>query len=183
MKGYSSVVENRRVGAGRSPLEIEFENIYPVLRAKVLRFVRFRAGWLDCEEMADAVIERLWVRLRGPRPAVREIEAMAIAIAANVVKDAVKKKRPVYTEDIVGLATRLGAWITGDQDGYLDLLAAVGQLEPDLREALGLVFFDEQSVVQAARILRVGRGVVRRRVDRALAELRRMLVDRPPGQT
>ncbi|MFJ4103707.1 RNA polymerase sigma factor [Amycolatopsis japonica] len=183
MKGYSSVVEDRRVGAGRSPLEIEFERIYPVLRAKLLGFVTVRAGGLDCEEIVDAVIERLWRRLCGPRPAVRKIEAMAFAIATNLVKDAIKKKRPVYTDDIVGLATGLDTWTVGGQDGYLDLLAAVEQLEPDLREALSLVFFAEQSAVQAARILGVGRGVVRRRVNRALVELRRMLVARPPGRT
>ncbi|OOC01095.1 RNA polymerase sigma factor [Amycolatopsis azurea] len=177
------MVDDRRVETDRSPLQREFEKIYPVLRAKILRFVKFRAGWLDCDEMADAVLERLWQRLRDSRPAVREIEAMAIAIAANVVKDAVKKKRPVYTDDIAGLEKRPSAWITGDRDGHIDLLAAIEQLEPHLREALSLVFFDEQSVVQAARILRVGRGVVRRRIDRALEKLRRLLADRPPGQT
>jgi DNA-directed RNA polymerase specialized sigma24 family protein len=155
--------------------------MYPVLRAKVHRFARYRAGWLDCDEIADTVIERLWERIRGPGSAVRDLEAMAIAIASNVVKDAIKKKRPVYTGDIAGFAGRAGFGPMIDRDRGLDLLAAIGRLEPELREPLTLVHLDEQSVVQAARILGVGRGVVRRRVERALAELRRLLGDGPPG--
>ncbi|MEU4252702.1 sigma factor-like helix-turn-helix DNA-binding protein [Amycolatopsis sp. NPDC026612] len=155
--------------------------MYPVLRARVHRFARYRAGWLDCDEIADAVIERLWERIRGPGTAVRELEAMAIAIASNVVKDAIKKKRPLYTEDIAGLVSGAAFGPLPDRDRFLDLLAAIGRLEPELREPLMLVYLDELSVVQAARVLRVGRDVVRRRVERALAELRRLLGDGPPG--
>ncbi|WP_410625915.1 RNA polymerase sigma factor [Amycolatopsis sp. cmx-8-4] len=156
--------------------------IYPVLRAKIHRFARFRADWLDCDEITDAVIERLWERVRGRGPAVRELEAMAIAIASNVVKDAIKKKRPVYTDDIASVTTGFDLLGTaGDQEGRLDLRDAIEALEPALKESLKLVHIDELSMVQAAAVLGVGRGVVRRRVDRALAELRRLLEDRPPG--
>ncbi len=107
---------------------------------------------------------------------------MAIAIASNVVKDAIKKKRPVYTDDIASVTTGFDLLGTaGDQEGRLDLRDAIEALEPALKESLKLVHIDELSMVQAAAVLGVGRGVVRRRVDRALAELRRLLEDRPPG--
>jgi RNA polymerase sigma factor (sigma-70 family) len=177
------VVDDQRVTKGRNPLEKEFEKIYPALHAKVYRFARFRAGWLDCDEITDTVIERLWERVHGRGVAIRELEAMAIAIASNVVKDAIKKKRPVYTDDIASLATGFDLLGTGgDQEGRLDLRNAIEALEPHLKEALKLVHIDELSIVDAAAVLGVGRGVVRRRVDRALAELRRLLEDRPPDQ-
>lgn len=177
------MVDDQRVTKGRSPLEKEFEKIYPVLHAKIYRFARFRAGWLDCDEITDTVIERLWKRVHGRDATIRELEAMAIAIASNVAKDAIKKKRPVYTDDIASLATGFDLLGTaGDQEGRLDLRDAIEALEPRLKEALKLVHIDELSTVQAAVVLGVGRGVVRRRVDRALAELRRLLGDCPPGQ-
>jgi DNA-directed RNA polymerase specialized sigma24 family protein len=81
--------------------------------------------------------------------------------------------------EIVDVAPAASPWVPGDQDG---LLVMIEELEPDLKEVLKLVCLDEQSVVQAARILGVGRGVVRRRLDRALAEIRKMLTELPPGQ-
>jgi RNA polymerase sigma factor (sigma-70 family) len=176
------VVDDRRVKEGINALERGFEEIYPVLRAKVFRFVRSRAGWLDCDEITDVAIERLWWRMCGPEAAVENIEAMAIAIAANALKDAIKKRRPLRTVEFVDVATEAGSWVAGDRDGRLALLAAIEKLEPDLKEVVKLVYLDEQSMVQAARVLGVGRGVVRRRLDRAFVKIRQTLTEPPPGQ-
>ncbi|MCR6490751.1 RNA polymerase sigma factor [Amycolatopsis sp. OK19-0408] len=158
----------------RKLLEKNFERSYPDLRAKVLRYVGSRAGGLDCEDIADAVLERLWKRLCRTGPAVRDPEAMAIAIAANVVKDALKKIRPLYTDDVAGIAAGFG-FADGGHEDRLDLLTAIEALAPPLREALKLVVLDDQPVARAARILGVDRGVVERRLAKALCELRRRL--------
>ena len=111
-KGNPGVSIERHRKSGRKLLEKSFEQIYPDLRAKVLRYVNSRGGGLDCEDIADAVIERLWKRMCRTGAAVKQPEAMAITIAANLVKDARKKSRPVYTDKVAEIVAGFGLTTT-----------------------------------------------------------------------
>lgn len=143
----------------------------------VLAYCRRHAP--SCDEAPDVAQEAFLRFVRSGRsPVEGKPLAYLLTIARNLCIDASRAKRPPAVPLDVDVPDRSpgadpAAACAGSEVGGL-----IGALDPELREVVELRFDQGFKVGEIAQVLGVSRFAVNRRLNRALAELRRGLEGR-----
>lgn len=143
----------------------------------VLAYCRRHAP--SCDEAPDVAQEAFLRFVRSGRsPIEGKPLAYLLTIARNLCIDASRAKRPPAVPLDVDVPDRSpgadpAAACAGSEVGGL-----IGALDPELREVVELRFDQGFKVGEIAQVLGVSRFAVNRRLNRALAELRRGLEGR-----
>lgn len=158
------------------------DQLYPV----IYRYVRFR---LDdeqaCEDITSEVFLRFLNALRQPTRPIEDARAWMLGTASNLVHDhyRLKYRRPVENldghENLVSPAVTEG--IVERRFSYHELRGAMGKLTLDQQNVLALRFTQELSLEETAQIVGKSINAVKVLQFRALAALRRLLVEDTKG--
>ena len=163
---------------------VRFECIFRGTRTDLLAYLARRAG--NPEEAADLLAETYlvaWRRLDAIPPG-DQARLWLFGVARNLLKKGASRRRT--TDELVRrLAIELGAAqqsreATSDRRGDL-VLRALAQLEDRDREILALSAWEDLAPREIAVVIGVPANLVRVRLHRARAKLRRRL--RPDGPT
>jgi RNA polymerase sigma-70 factor (ECF subfamily) len=127
------------------------------------------------DDLAQATLERALARWRQ-FDAGRDLAVWLLGIAHNLhVDEHRRQSRWRLLEDHEADAWAREPTPAVDVGLRLDLVAGLGRLPDDQREALLLVVVEQMSYAEAAQVLTVPAGTVMSRVSRARAQLRRLL--------
>jgi RNA polymerase sigma-70 factor (ECF subfamily) len=127
------------------------------------------------EDITQETYAKAWCGIRSLRDAA-SLRSWLLAIARNeYFQWARSLSGQVATvadppESLAGGPDPEGAALLGERDRRLR--EAVGQLEPDLREIVGLHYFQDLSLREAGAVLGIPKGTAKSRVHRALECLR-----------
>jgi RNA polymerase sigma-70 factor (ECF subfamily) len=141
---------------------------------------------LQADELLSAVTERLLKAMREVRPqTVRQFFALANQHMRWELNDLARRldERPAAVElhdELVPAPASSGSGLT---PAGRRMLAAIGDLPEDEREAFDLVRVQGLTQAEAAQVLGVSVATVRRRLNRGLWLLMERLRDLRPGQT
>jgi RNA polymerase sigma-70 factor (ECF subfamily) len=141
---------------------------------------------LQTDELLGAVAERLLKALREARPGtVRQFFALANQHMRWELNDLARRldKQPAAVELREGLVPAPASSVSGLTPAGRRMLAAIGELPEDEREAFDLVRVQGMTHVEAAQVLGVSAATVKRRLSRGLRLLAEKLADLRPGET
>jgi RNA polymerase sigma-70 factor (ECF subfamily) len=153
-----------------------FTRLYRDLHPLVARFVARRVdSRADAEELVAEVFRRLVEHLGGFDPARGSVRAWTLRIARNAIIDHYRtRKSPVALEAIAdGLCELTGPLdhlLADERAARLRSLLEAFPLET--RRLLALRYGDGLRHAEIAELLGLGEAVVRKRISRALRELR-----------
>jgi RNA polymerase sigma-70 factor (ECF subfamily) len=141
---------------------------------------------LRADELLGAVAERLLKALQAVRPqTVRQFFALANQHMRWELNDLARRldERPPAVELHEGLVPAPASSGSGLTPAGRRMLAAIGALPEEEREAFDLVRVQGMPQVEAAQVLGVSTATVRRRLSRGLRLLTEQLADLRPGDT
>lgn len=125
------------------------------------------SSWDAFDIVQDTFLEA-FLKLRGLRDNAK-FKAWLTRILVNKCYQELRgKRRMVVTERI---PEQPDSQFAGFED-RLDLLKAIGRLEPEYRLIIGLRYFQDLKVEEIADILELPAGTVKSRINRALKKLR-----------
>lgn len=101
--------------------------------------------------------------------------AYLLAIARNLCADAARQARRAPASASLDACPGLDAPDPRDEVADVELACMLARLEPELRDVIELRFGEGLKAEEAAQVLGVSRFTVRRRLKRALDQLRREL--------
>ncbi len=101
--------------------------------------------------------------------------AYLLAIARNLCADAARGARRAPANASLDAHPSLDVPDPRDEAADMELACVLARLEPELRDVIELRFDQGRKVGEAAAVLGVSRFVVRRRLKRALGQLKREL--------
>jgi RNA polymerase sigma-70 factor (ECF subfamily) len=139
---------------------------------------------LQAEELLGAVAERLLKALRAIRPqTVRQFFALANQHMRWELNDLARRldEQPAAVELREGLVPAPASSDSGLTPAGRRMLAAIGGLPAEEREAFDLVRVQGMTQVEAAQVLGVSAVTVKRRLNRGLRLLTEQLADLRPG--
>jgi RNA polymerase sigma-70 factor (ECF subfamily) len=141
---------------------------------------------LQADELLGAVAERLLKALREIRPqTVRQFFALANQHMRWELNDLARRldEQPAAVELCEGLVPEPASSGSGLTPAGRRMLAAIGDLPEDEREAFDLVRVQGVTQVEAAQVLGVAVVTVKRRLNRGLRLLTEKLGDLRPDET
>jgi RNA polymerase sigma-70 factor (ECF subfamily) len=141
---------------------------------------------LQADELLSAVTERLLKALREARPpTVRQFFGLANQHMRWELNDLARRldEHPPAVELREGLVPAPSSSDSGLSPEGRRMLAAIGELPEDEREAFDLVRVQGMTHVEAAQVLGVSAVTVKRRLNRGLRLLTEKLGDLRPGET
>jgi RNA polymerase sigma-70 factor (ECF subfamily) len=141
---------------------------------------------LQADELLGAVTERLLKALRAARPGnVRQFFGLANQHMRWELNDLARRldEQPAAVELSEGLVPAPASSGSGLSPDGRRMLAVIGDLPEDEREAFDLVRVQGMTQVDAAQILGVSTATVKRRLNRGLRLLTEQLADLRPGET
>jgi RNA polymerase sigma-70 factor (ECF subfamily) len=159
-----------------------FTRLYRELHPLVARFVARRVdSRADAEELVAEVFRRVVEHLREFDPARGSLRAWVLRIARNAVIDHYRtRKRPIALE--LDSLVLNGVQNGGVQDGPLDHMIAdertarirelLAACPDETRTLLAMRYGDGLRHAEIAELLGLGEAVVRKRISRAVRELR-----------
>lgn len=129
-------------------------------------------GYLhDWEEAEDLMIEA-FARIMAKRPRIAEgaFKAYLFRTGRNLSIRSVERRRRIKMFSVDGMEKEASdiediPQTLADEERAETLRRCLDRIEPDLREALWLVYMERMSYAQAARVM----GVKEKRIDRLLA--------------
>ena len=131
------------------------------------------------EDIVQETLMRAWRHPEVLEDEGRSPRGWLFTVARNLVIDAHRAQLARPSELLVDPPERVG--VTDGMDELLnrfELLNALDSLNPDHREVLLLVFYQDHSVAQAAQALGVPEGTVKSRCHYALRALRVLFQER-----
>lgn len=139
----------------------------------------------DADDLTQLTLERALTRWQQFDPQ-RDMVVWLLSIAHNAHLDGRRRDARMQVTDPEDLQRGVDA--AGGDPGTdvglrLDLLAALGRLAPEQREALLLVCVEQLSYAEVSVVMRIPLGTVMSRVCRARATLRRFLESPDRGGT
>jgi RNA polymerase sigma factor (sigma-70 family) len=140
---------------------------------------------LQADELLGAVTERLLKALREARPGnVRQFFGLANQHMRWELNDLARRldEQPAAVELREGLVPAPASSGSGLTPDGRRMLAAIGDLPEDEREAFDLVRVQGMTQVEAAQLLGVSTATVKRRMNRGLRLLTERLADLRPGE-
>ncbi len=140
---------------------------------------------LQADELLGAVVERLLKALRQARPAtVRQFFALASQHLRWELNDLARRldEQPAALELHEGVVPAPLSSGSGLTPGSRRMLAAIGELPEDEREAFDLVRIQGLTQAEAAEVLGVSAATVNRRLNRGLQLLLERLDDLRPSE-
>ena len=141
---------------------------------------------LQADELLGAVTERLLKALRAARPGnVRQFFGLANQHMRWELNDLARRldEQPAAVELSEGLVPAPASSGSGLSPDGRRMLAVIGDLPEDEREAFDLVRVQGMTQTEAARVLGVAAVTVKRRLNRGLRLLTEQLADLRPGET
>jgi RNA polymerase sigma-70 factor (ECF subfamily) len=141
---------------------------------------------LQTDELLGAVAERLLKALREARPGtVRQFFALANQHMRWELNDLARRldEQPAAVELREGLVPAPASSVSGLTAEGRRMLAVIGELPEDEREAFDLVRVQGMTHGEAAQVLGVSAATVKRRLSRGLRLLTERLADLRPGET
>jgi len=141
---------------------------------------------LQADELLGAVTERLLKALRAARPGnVRQFFGLANQHMRWELNDLARRldEQPAAVELSEGLVPAPASSGSGLSPDGRRMLAVIGDLPEDEREAFDLVRVQGMTQVDAAQILGVSTATVKRRLNRGLRLLTEQLADLRPGES
>lgn len=152
--------------------------LYDGLVGAIYRYVAIRVRRReDAEDLTQLVFERIVAALPRYRARGRPFEAWAFRIARNAVIDHLRRERPAEPLDEHAAWGELGPEALSMRGEEIrELRRAIANLTPEQQEALALRFAAGLSAEEAARVMGRRAGTVRGLTFRAIASLRRHLI-------
>jgi RNA polymerase sigma-70 factor (ECF subfamily) len=156
----------KRLGSG---IASEFESFYRAHAGRVLAYALRRTSWAMAEEVVSETFLAAWRRFESvPKDPVPWL----LATAANVLRNQMRSASRLHA-----LEARLGNVPTNpDTPSWDGAETSVPQLLVDLsprdREAIRLLYWDELTMAEAARVLGCSRGSLSVRMFRVRRKLR-----------
>jgi RNA polymerase sigma-70 factor (ECF subfamily) len=138
---------------------------------------------LQCDELLDAVVERLLKALREARPAtVKQFFALASQHMRWELNDMARRfdEQPANVElreEVMPAPASSGSGLSQDARR---MLAAIEGLPEDEREVFDLIRVQGTTMVEAAQVLNVSTRTIQRRLNRGLVLLAERLSDLRP---
>jgi RNA polymerase sigma factor (sigma-70 family) len=139
---------------------------------------------LQAEELLGAVAERLLKAMREVRPhTVRQFFALANQHMRWELNDLARRldERPPAVKLCEGAVAAADSSGSGLSPDGLRMLAAIGDLPEEIREAFDLVRVQGVTHMEAAQVLGVSVATVKRRLNRGLQLLAEQLADLHPN--
>lgn len=144
---------------------------------------RFLVRLGACEPELDDLTQEVFLTMLSSLPEFRAESKMStwlFGVAVRVARRQVAREAYRPMDGLEG-EPHVAAAAEADPSELRELSdrvrAGVGRLSPALREAFVLRHLEERSVAEAARILDVPEGTVRRRAHEAREQIRRLLID------
>jgi RNA polymerase sigma-70 factor, ECF subfamily len=159
-----------RVAAGdRDSFAAVSERFLRPVYTEALRVVGDAAG---AEDVAQEVFERVWRAAGRFDPDRGSAAAWICTIARNRARDHVRVRRPIPMAETPEVVDPTGPDGSAEREAAaLDVHAAVAELDPDLRQLIGLAYWHGLSQSEIAERLDLPLGTVKTRTRRALAQL------------
>lgn len=163
-----------------------FSTLYHRCYARVYNYVRYRVDDdATAEELCGSIFERLLNALTGYRPDRASFITWLFAIARNALNDHYRRQRLRRYIPLDAILQRPDPQLTPEEKVVRDeettrLLKALGKLEPQERDLLGLKFAAGLNNRQIAGVTGLSESNVGVRVYRAIQKLRSACTDNPP---
>lgn len=177
-------ITNAEISNVGSTLELaELEQLVHVHSRRLHNFIRRRIG--NPEDVEDIVQDTLVeaIRFRDRFHGQSRPETWLFGIAMNLVRNYYKRQKVrqifdyVETDEFADDAARGPAERAESQQTMHRLSDALGDLPPDARKVIHLVFNEEMTYEEAAAELGIPVGTVRSRISRARVHLKQLGLD------
>lgn len=157
--------------------EEEFERLYAEHAPPLLNFLLYRTGDLAvAEDVLSDTFERVFVARRRFDPRRASEKTWVYSIALNRLRDHMRRQA-AELRALEAVAHDAGDHTAGT--GTLEdrdlVLRALRELSDDHREAIALRYGADMTIPSMAKVLKLPRTTVEKRLSRALAQLRNHL--------
>lgn len=155
-----------------------FGKLYDLFVNPIYRYLYYRAGAEEAEDLAELVFLKTWENIRSYRPKNRRFSAWLFRIAHNVVVDFYRSNhfKDQLSEDIPDLRIEADSIDRAHRRFDQEILGrAMKELKDHYRQILVLKYMNDLSNEEIAQIMDRSQAALRILQFRALKSLRRVL--------
>lgn len=131
------------------------------------------------EDVAQTVFLKTWMHIKNWNSGTAKLQTWMCRVATNQCLDILKRKGPIYTENLPEMADGRASAIDNlhHQDDAAQVKAAMRSLTPSQRAAITLCYFKDLSQKEASQILGVSEKAYESLLSRARKSLRQILTE------
>lgn len=168
------------VAASQNGSSEAFGKIYDLMVDPIYRYLFFRVGEADAEDLTELVFLKAWENINSYRHGFKSFSSWIFRIAHNIVVDHYRSSRVngELTEDLADLSA--DNQIARRANNHFDsraLAQAMGKLKDNYRQVLILKFINDMSNDEICFVTGKSSAALRILQFRALKHLRRILVE------
>lgn len=155
-----------------------FGKLYDIFIDPIYRYVHYRVGAADSEDLTELVFLKSWENVRQYKKGIRSFSSWIFRIAHNVVVDHYRSRHPEdeLTEDIIDHRDEANSQKRAHQSFDQEILGkAMREIKDHYRQILILKYINDLTNDEIAYIMGRSHAALRILQFRALRSLRRVL--------
>lgn len=155
-----------------------FGKLYDIFIDPIYRYVHYRVGASDSEDLTELVFLKSWENVRQYKKGIRSFSSWIFRIAHNVVVDHYRSRHPEdeLTEDIIDHRDEANSQKRAHQSFDQEILGkAMREIKDHYRQILILKYINDLTNDEIAYIMGRSHAALRILQFRALRSLRRVL--------